>query len=56
MSKVYKYVNGLSNSITDEIFSKRNMEHNLKNNRASHRKLARQYRLESVSHKTSRLC
>ena len=31
MTRVYECANGLSNSITNEIFSKRNIDHNLIN-------------------------
>ena len=47
------YVNGL----TIELFSKRNMEYNLRNYRewASHRKLTRRYDLEIVNYKPSQI-
>ena len=57
MIEVYKYVNGLSNSITNVIFSKRSIKYNLRNYRelASTRKLTNRYGLESVSYKASQL-
>ena len=50
MIDVCKCVNGLSNSITNQIYSKRNVEHNVRNYRelVSHRKLTSLYGLESV--------
>ena len=57
MIEVHKCVNGLSNCITNEIFSKRNIEHNLRNYRklASHRKLTSRYGLESANYEVSQL-
>ena len=57
MTEVYKYVNGLSNSITCEIFSKRNVNYNLRNFREikSQRKYTSRYGLESVNYKASQL-
>ena len=57
MIEVHKCVNGLSNSITNEISSKRNIEHNLRNYRklASHRKQTSKYGLESANYEVSQL-
>lgn len=58
MIEVYKYANGLSNSITNDIFLKRNIEYNLRSYRelASYSsKLLSRYGLESVNYKASQL-
>ena len=57
MIEVYKYANGLSNSITNDIFLKRNIEYNLRNYRelASYSKLLSRYGLDSVNYKASQL-
>ena len=68
MIEEFQYFNGVSNSITNEIFSKRNIEYNIRNYRelasrelASYRKLrvnmveqyGLEYGLESANYKTS---
>ena len=57
MIEVYKYVNGLSKPIANEIFLKKNIEYNLRNYKklTSHRKVKCRYGLESVNCKALQL-